>query len=114
MEPALGFILRHAIEHAGLVHEKLRHEHDEDRPHPVEAETLRAFVADDIRHARRHAAEVWRRCRVLEFGHAAVLSAYGLGLSGKKFAGVARAGGGLVASASPRFDSCSDGSSPTR
>ena len=92
VEPALGLILRHSLEHAGMIHEELGHESDEDRPHPIEAEPLRAFVADDVRNARRHSCDVGRS-RCVFRGHASVLSDYGFGLSGKKFAGVARAAG---------------------
>ena len=48
-------------EHADLLTRLMGHEDDQDRLHPVEVEPLGRFVADDVGHARRHAAEVRRR-----------------------------------------------------
>ena len=78
MEPAVGFVLRHALENAGFIDQKIRHEPDQDGPHPIEAEPLRAFVADDVRNARRHSRDVGRS-RCVFRGHASVLSGYGFG-----------------------------------
>src|SRR5204863_8106821 len=70
VEPTLGLVLEHSFEHTGFVHEKLRHEPDEDRPHPVEAEPFRTFVADDVGNAGRHPGDVRRRRRVLSHASA--------------------------------------------
>ena len=62
-----GFIVRHGCKLAGMIFQIRRHEDDENCAHPVEAEALRAFVADDVRNARRHAGGFGGRCPV---GHA--------------------------------------------
>ena len=93
MEPTLRDVLRHSLQDAGLVDHELSHEPDQDRAHPVEAEPLGAFVADDVGHAGRHAGNIWRRRGVLRISHATFRLPYGFGLSGKKFAGELRGSG---------------------
>ena len=56
----VGLVRRHRREHAGVVEDVMRHEDGQDRLHAVVIETLGRFVADDVRHARRHAGEVGR------------------------------------------------------
>src|ERR1700674_3078549 len=75
-----------------LVQEVLGHEDGQDGIHPVIGEALGRFVADDVRNARRHRADLRRRSEVLMFGHNEPF-AYGGVLSGKNSTGVGRVGG---------------------
>ena len=93
MIPRLGVGGLHHGQLPTLVEQVLRHENSQDGIHPVVAETLGRLVADDVRDARRHRADLGRRRDVLVFGHGPLLSDYGFGLSGKKFAGVFRGSG---------------------
>jgi len=51
VEPALGFVLQHALENSGFVDEELRHEPGRMVRIPCKAEPLGAFVADDMQDA---------------------------------------------------------------
>src|SRR5438105_15420364 len=73
VKPTLRFVLRHAYQNSRTIEHELRHESDEDRTHSIEAETLRTFVADDVRNARRHACEIRRRCQILVISHTYLL-----------------------------------------
>lgn len=68
MVVALGLFLAHHGESPIAVHEVLRHEHDQDGLHPVEAEAFGRFVADDLRDARRPALYIQWICAVLGHG----------------------------------------------
>jgi hypothetical protein len=51
VERRLRVGLGHGVELTLRVHEILRHKNDEDRPHPIVGESLRAFIADDVGNA---------------------------------------------------------------
>ena len=105
----VGFVLLHRREQARLIQDVMRHEHGQDRFHAVVGEAFGRFVADDVRHARRHAGEVGRRRHVVVFSHNESPYDEDDGdFSGKKFTGVGEAvaagdsADGLVA---PEFSS---------
>ena len=62
-------ILIHRREHTRLIQNVVCHEYGQDRFHAVIREALGRFVTDDVRYARRHAREVWRRGEIVVFGH---------------------------------------------
>src|ERR1700730_6402605 len=97
-----------------LVQEVLGHEDGQDGIHPVVRESLGRFVADDVRNAWRHRADLRRRSEVLMFGHNEPF-AYGGVLSGKNSAGVSVAEGDGLAdiSASLAAAGFSSGSAAT-
>ena len=88
--PRLG--VAHVIGRPHFVDDVLRHEHDQNRSHPIEAETFGRLVADDEGNTRRHSADVWWRSCVFIFRHKRKGAGYGL-LSVKKSAGVGLAAG---------------------
>ena len=107
-EPGPRFRVAHGGELPHLVHEIRRHEHGEDRAHPVERETLGRFVPDDVGDARRHRADVRRlawRIRCLAMRRSCLLRV--LGFIREKIRGrvprrpVRRGACSLVACASP-------------
>ena len=53
----------------GLIQDVMRHEDGQDRLHAVIGEALSRFVADNVRHARRHAGEVRWRSQILVSSH---------------------------------------------
>ncbi len=55
MRGHVRFVLLHRGQQTGLIQDVVRHEDGQDRLHAVIGETLSRFVADDVRHARRHA-----------------------------------------------------------
>ena len=48
-------VVTHRRQHTRLIQNVMRHEDGQDRFHAVIGETLGRFVADDVRHAGRHA-----------------------------------------------------------
>ena len=74
MRVHVGFVRAHRREHTGLIQDVMRHENGQHRFHPVVGEALRRFVADDVRHSRRHAGEIRRRREVFVFGPVHVIS----------------------------------------
>ena len=55
MRVHVRLVRTHRREHTRLIQDEMRHEDGQDRLHAVIGETFGRFVADDVRHARRHA-----------------------------------------------------------